>query len=385
MPSLAGLFFWMNRIIENINKIIVTKPLKLDCGKTIKDFPLAYETYGKLNENKDNAILVFHALTGDQFVAGTNPITKKDGWWVTAVGPGKAIDTNKYFVICANVIGGCMGSLGPSDINKETKQPYGLDFPVITIKDIVRAQESLLDHLGIEKLLCATGGSMGGMQLLQFCTTFPEKTFSAIPIACSSSHSAQNIALNELARQAIMADPVWDNGKYFLKNTQPKNGLAVARMVGHISYLSEQGMQEKFGRKLQEKADYEFSFNADFQVESYLRHQGSSFVERFDANSILYITRAMDYFDLTKQFKGGLTEAFKNQQTKFLVISFSSDWLYTTKENKDIVIALNASGADVSYSEIVTDKGHDSFLVNETEFLKTLKGFVDSMYEKFKR
>ena len=385
MPSLAGLFFWMNRKIENINKIIVTKPLKLDCGKTIQDFPLAYETYGKLNKNKDNAILIFHALTGDQFVAGTNPVTKKDGWWVTAVGPGKAIDTDKYFVICANVIGGCMGSLGPSDINKDTNQPYGLDFPVITIKDIVRAQESLLDHLGIEKLLCATGGSMGGMQLLQFCATFPDKTFSAIPIACSSSHSAQNIALNELARQAIMADPVWNNGKYFLKNTQPKNGLAVARMVGHISYLSEQGMQEKFGRKLQEKADYEFSFNADFQVESYLRHQGSSFVERFDANSVLYITRAMDYFDLSKQYKGGLVEAFKNQLTKFLVISFSSDWLYTTRENKDIVIALNASGVDVSYSEIETDKGHDSFLLNEPEFLKTFKGFIDSMYEKFKK
>ena len=278
-----------------------------------------------------------------------------------------------------------MGSVGPSDINKETNQPYGLDFPVITIKDIVRAQESLLDHLGIKKLLCATGGSMGGMQLLQFCATFPGKTFSAIPIACSSSHSAQNIALNELARQAIMADPVWDNGKYFLKNTQPKNGLAVARMVDHISYLSEQGMQEKFGRKLQEKADYEFSFNADFQVESYLRHQGSTFVERFDANSILYITRAMHYFDLSKQYIGGLVEAFKNQSTKFLVISFSSDWLYTTKENKDIVIALNASGADVSYSEIETDKGHDSFLINETEFLKTLKAFIDSMYEKFKK
>ena len=374
----------MNKKIEDIKKISVLKPLKLDCGKTVSNFPLAYETYGKLNENKNNAILVFHALTGDQFVAGTNPITNKEGWWVTAVGPGKAIDTNKYFVICANVIGGCMGSWGPSDKNKETNQAYGLDFPVITIKDIIRAQESLLDYLGIKKLLCATGGSMGGMQLLQFCATFPDKTFSAIPIACSASHSAQNIALNELARQAIMADPVWDNGKYFIKNTQPKNGLAVARMVGHISYLSEQGMQEKFGRKLQEKADYEFSFNADFQVESYLRHQGNTFVERFDANSILYITRAMDYFDLSRQFDGGLVEAFKNQKTKFLVISFSSDWLYTTKENKDIVIALNASGADVSYSEIVTDKGHDTFLVNEPEFLKTLKAFIDSMYEKFK-
>ena len=374
----------MNRKTEDIKKIIVSKPLKLDCGKTINDFPLAYETYGTLNENKDNAILVFHALTGDQFVTGTNPVTNKEGWWVTAVGPGKAIDTNKYFVICANVIGGCMGSWGPSNNNKETNQPYGLDFPVITIKDIVKAQETLLDYLGIKKLLCATGGSMGGMQLLQFCATFPDKTFSAIPIACSASHSAQNIALNELARQAIMADPVWNGGKYFLKNTQPKNGLAVARMVGHISYLSDQGMQEKFGRKLQEKADYEFSFNADFQVESYLRHQGNTFVERFDANSILYITRAMDYFDLSKQFKGSLVEAFKKQKTKFLVISFSSDWLYKTKENKDIVIALNASGADVSYSEIVTDKGHDSFLVDEPEFLKTLKGFIDSMYKKFK-
>ena len=375
----------MNKKIENIKKLNIKSALELDCGKKINNFPLAYETYGELNEDKNNAILVFHALTGDQFITGTNPITNKEGWWVTAVGPGKAIDTNKYFVICANVIGGCMGSFGPTDINPETKKPFGLDFTVITIKDMVRAQETLLEHLGIKKLLCATGGSMGGMQLLQFCTTFPNKTFSAIPIACSYSHSAQNIALNELARQAIMADPVWDKGKYVLKNVQPKNGLAVARMVGHISYLSEKGMQEKFGRKLQEKADYEFSFNADFQVESYLRHQGYAFVERFDANSVLYITRAIDYFDLSKQFKGGLVEAFKNQSTKFLVISFSSDWLYTTKENKDIVIALNASGADVSYSEIETDKGHDSFLINETEFLKTLKAFIDSMYEKFKK
>ena len=374
----------MNYKTENIKTINVSKPLKLDCGQTIKDFPLAYETYGKLNESKDNAILVFHALTGDQFVSGINPVTKKEGWWVTAVGPGQAIDTNKYFVICANVIGGCMGSWGPKEIDKKTNEPYGLNFPVITIRDMVKAQETLLDHLGIKKLLCATGGSMGGMQLLEFCTIFPNKTFSAIPIACSTSHSAQNIALNELARQAIMADPVWDKGKYLLKNVQPKNGLAVARMVGHISYLSEKGMQEKFGRKLQEKADYEFSFDADFQVESYLRHQGSAFVERFDANSVLYITRAMDYFDLSKHFQGGLIEAFKNQKIKFLVISFSSDWLYTTKENKDIVIALNASGADVSFSEIKTDKGHDSFLVNEPEFLKTLKGFIDSMHIKFK-
>ena len=369
---------------EKIKRLNISKSILLDCKQTVKDFSLAYETYGKLNKDKDNAILVFHALTGDQYASGTNPITNKDGWWVTAVGPGKAIDTNKYFVICANVIGGCMGSWGPKEINKSTNEPYGLNFPVITIKDMVKAQETLLDHLGIKKLLCATGGSMGGMQLLQFCATFPNRTFSAVPIACSTNHSAQNIALNELARQAIMADPVWEKGKYYKKNIQPKNGLAVARMVGHISYLSEKGMQEKFGRKLQEKADYEFSFDADFQVESYLRHQGFAFVERFDANSILYITRAMDYFDLSKQFKGGLVEAFKNQKTKFLVISFSSDWLYTTKENKDTVIALNSAGADVSFAEIKTDKGHDSFLVNEPEFLKTLKGFIDSMHIKFK-
>ena len=370
----------MSNKLENIKKLNISKPLLLDCKQTIKDFPLAYETYGKLNDSKDNAILVFHALTGDQYVSGINPITKKDGWWVTAVGPGKAIDTDKYFVICANVIGGCMGSWGPKEIDKDTNESYGLNFPVITIRDMVKAQETLLDHLGIKKLLCATGGSMGGMQLLQFCSTFPNRTFSAIPIACSTSHSAQNIALNDLARQAIMADPVWNNGKYLKNNVQPKNGLAVARMVGHISYLSEKGMQEKFGRKLQEKADYEFSFNADFQVESYLRHQGFAFVERFDANSILYITRAMDYFDLIKQNNGNLSNAFKNTKAKFFIISFTSDWLYPTQENKDIVIALNSIGADVGFVEIESDKGHDSFLLDVPDFLSALKNFLDKSY-----
>ena len=375
----------MNYKTENIKKINVTKPLRLDCGQTIKDFPLAYETYGKLNSKKDNAILVFHALTGDQFASGINPITNRAGWWDTAIGKDKAIDINKYFVICANVLGGCMGTFGPKDINKATNEPYGLDFPVITIKDMVKAQEALLDHFEIDKLLCALGGSMGGMQLLQFCASFPDRIFSAIPIACSSSHSAQNIALNELARQAIMADPDWNNGNYLKSKNLPKNGLAVARMAGHISYLSESGLQEKFGRKLQEKANYKFSFDADFQVESYLRHQGYSFVDRFDANSYLYITRAMDYFDLSKQYKNGLIDAFKDQNTKFLVISFSSDWLYPTKHSKDIVIALNASGANVAFAEIKTDKGHDSFLVNEPKFLNTIKGFIDSTYEVYKK
>ena len=371
-------------IKENIKTLVIKKPLKLDCGKTINNFPLAYETYGSLNKNKDNAILVFHALTGDQFVTGINPVTKKDGWWSYAVGPNKSIDTNKYFVICANVIGGCMGSFGPSHKNPDTNKIYGTDFPVITINDMVNAQVNLLDHFEIKKLFSVVGGSMGGMQVLQFISNYPDKASTVVPIACTSSHSAQNIAFNELGRQAIASDHNWSDGKYLSNNTLPDKGLSVARMAAHITYLSKKGLQEKFGRKLQERDALKFGFDADFQIESYLRYQGSVFVDRFDAKSYLYITRAMDYFDLSKQFKGGLIEAFKNQETKFLVISFSSDWLYTTKDNKDIVIALNASGADVSYSEIATDKGHDSFLLDEPEFLKTLKGFIDSMHEKFK-
>jgi len=374
----------MNYKIENIKQITVTKPLKLDCGQTIKNFPIAYETYGKLNEKKNNAILIFHALTGDQFVAETNPVTNKDGWWNTAVGPGKAVDTEKYFIICANVLGGCMGSFGPKNINIKDGEPYGLKFPVITIRDMIKAQESLLEHFGVQKLLSVLGGSMGGMQLLQFCALYPDKTFSAVPIASTASHNAQQIALNELARQAIMSDPLWNKGNYYKDKKIPKNGLAVARMAAHITYMSDKGLQERFGRKLQEKKDYEFTFDADFQIESYLRHQGNVFVDRFDANSYLYISRAMDYFDLSKQFKNGLVGAFQKHKTRFLIISFSSDWLYPTKNSKDIVIALNASGANVAFAEIKTDKGHDSFLVNEPEFLETLKGFLDSNFEIFK-
>jgi len=374
----------MDYKIENIKQLIITKPLKLDCGQTIKDFPIAYETYGELNEKKNNAILIFHALTGDQFVAGNNPITNKEGWWTTAVGPGRAVDTNKYYVVCANVLGGCMGSFGPKSLSKEKNESYGLNFPMITIRDMVRAQEALLEHLEIDKLLSVLGGSMGGMQLLQFCSLYPEKTFSAVPIASTASHNAQQIALNELARQAIMSDPLWNKGNYYKDKKIPKNGLAVARMAAHITYMSDKGLQEKFGRKLQEKKDYEFSFDADFQIESYLRHQGKVFVERFDANSYLYISRAMDYFDLSKQFKNGLSGAFQNHKTKFLVISFSSDWLYPTKNSKEIVIALNASGVNVAFAEIKTERGHDSFLVDELEFLKTIKGFLDSNFEIFK-
>jgi homoserine O-acetyltransferase/O-succinyltransferase len=366
----------------NIKKLIIDKPLKLDCGQTINNFPLAYQSYGSLNEKKDNAILVFHALTGDQFVSGINPITKKDGWWSYAVGSGKAIDTDKYFVICANVIGGCLGSFGPSDINSETNKVYGTTFPVITINDMVNAQYNLLEFFKIEKLFAVMGGSMGGMQVLQFISNFPHKSKIAIPIACTSSHSAQNIALNELGRQAIMADANWLNGDYSNQNKNPDKGLSVARMAAHITYLSKNGLQEKFGRKLQERDDLKFSFDADFQIESYLRYQGSVFVDRFDANSYLYITRAMDYFDLTKEYDGNLSKAFLKTKTKFLIISFTSDWLYPTSENKEIVIALNAIGADVTFVEIDSDKGHDSFLLDVPEFLNTLKDYINTSYNK---
>ena len=367
-------------IKDKIKTIIVDKPLKLDCGQIINNFPLAYETYGSLNEKKDNAILVCHALTGDQFVTGLNPVTKKDGWWSYAVGPNKSIDTNKYFVICANVIGGCMGSFGPSHKNPDTNKIYGTDFPVITINDMVNAQVNLLDHFEIKKLFSVVGGSMGGMQVLQFISNYPDKASTVVPIACTSSHSAQNIAFNELGRQAIASDHNWSDGKYLSNNTLPDKGLSVARMAAHITYLSKKGLQEKFGRKLQERDALKFGFDADFQIESYLRYQGSVFVDRFDANSYLYITRAMDYFDLVKQFDGNLSNAFKKTKAKFFVISFTSDWLYPTQENKDIVIALNAIGADVGFVEIKSDKGHDSFLLDVPDFLKTLKNFLDKSY-----
>ena len=366
--------------LNEMKNIIIEKTLKLDCGKEISNFPLAYETYGNLNEKKDNAILIFHALTGDQYASGINPITKKEGWWNYAVGPGKSFDTDKFFVICANVIGGCMGSYGPGTIDPLTNKPIGTNFPVITINDMVNAQYNLLDYLKIEKLFAVAGGSMGGMQVLQFVSNFPNKAKVALPIACTASHSAQNIAFNELGRQAIMSDSNWKEGLYNEKSTNPDKGLAVARMAAHITYLSKQGLQEKFGRNLQERSDLKFGFDADFQIESYLRYQGSVFVDRFDANSYLYITRAMDYFDLTKQFNGNLSKAFKDTKTKFFIISFTSDWLYPTSENKDIVIALNAIGADVGFVEIKTDKGHDSFLLDVPDFLSTIKNYLNTTY-----
>jgi len=371
----------MNKI-EKVKRLIIDKPLKLDCGQTISNFPLAYETYGKLNDKKDNAILAFHALSGDQFASGINPITNKEGWWNYLIGPGKAIDTEKYFVICANVIGGCMGSYGPSNINPKTNKNFGTEFPVITINDMVNAQYHLLEFFKIEKLFSVLGGSMGGMQVLQFVSNFPNKTQTAIPIACTASHSAQNIALNELGRQSIMADHNWSNGFYEENKKSPNKGLAVARMAAHITYLSKKALEEKFGRKLQEREDLKFSFDADFQIESYLRYQGSAFVDRFDANSYLYITRAMDYFDLTKQFNGNLSKAFEKSDTKFFVISFTSDWLYPTSENREIVIALNSIGKDVGFAEITSDKGHDSFLLDVPDFLNAIKNFLNTSYNK---
>ena len=370
----------MNKNIDT-KKIIISNPLKLDCGKEINNFPIAYETYGELNSEKSNAILVFHALTGDQYVSGKNPITNKDGWWSYVVGENKPIDTNKFFVICANVIGGCMGSYGPSTINESTGKQIGTDFPIITINDMVNAQYELIKYLEIEKLFAVVGGAMGGMQVLQFVANFPDKAKLAIPIACTSSHSAQNIAFNELGRQAIMADSKWENGFYSNYKLNPDKGLAVARMAAHITYLSEKGLQEKFGRKLQDRDSLRYGFEADFQIESYLRYQGSVFVDRFDANSYLYITRAMDYFDLSKQYKGNLSDAFKKTKTKFFVISFTSDWLYPTSENREIVIALNSIGADVGFVEIESDKGHDSFLLDVPSFLKTLGDYINSTYK----
>ena len=352
------------------------RPLRLDCGVELGPFTVAYQTYGQLNRDRSNAILVYHALTGDQFVAETHPITGKPGWWNLMVGPGLTFDTERYFVICANVIGGCMGTIGPPEINPATATPWGLDFPVITVADMVRAQMLLLDHLGIEQLFCATGGSMGGMQVLQLVADYPKRVFSVIPIATSARHTAQNIAFHEVGRQAIMADPDWCGGAYFQAGKTPHRGLAVARMSAHITYLSEAALTRKFGRRLQDRSQVTYGFDADFQVESYLRHQGISFVERFDSNSYLYITRAMDYFDLAAEHGGVLAQAFRDTAVRFCVVSFTDDWLFPTSESRDLVRALNAVAADVSFVEIESDKGHDAFLLDEPEFRATLQGFL---------
>ena len=355
------------------------RPLVLDAGRELAPWTLAYMTYGTLNAARSNAVLVCHALTLDQFVAGHHPVTGKQGWWPLMVGPGRPIDTDRFFVVCANVIGGCMGTTGPADADPATGSPYGLSFPLVTVKDMVRAQAMLLDVLGIDELLCVTGGSMGGMQALQWAASYPQRVVSAMPIATAARHSAQNIAFHEVGRQAIMADPDWRGGAYQSAGTQPSKGLAVARMAAHITYLSEAALQRKFGRSLQDRAEMSFAFAPDFQVESYLHHQGLSFVDRFDANAYLYITRAMDYFDLAADYGGVLAEAFRGSTTRFCIVSFTSDWLFPTAENKRIAHALNAAAAAVSFVEIDTDRGHDAFLLDEPEMFATMRGFLNSV------
>jgi len=353
-------------------------PLKLDSGQSLAPFSVAYETYGELNADKSNAILVCHALTGDQFCASDHPFTGKPGWWGLMIGPGKPVDTDKYFVICVNVMGGCMGSTGPTSEDPGTGKLYGISLPVITIGDMVRAQAMLVERLGIEQLFCVMGGSMGGMQVLDWAAKYPERVFAAIPIATAARHSAQNIAFHEVGRQAVLADPDWNHGKYHEDGKVPRKGLSVARMAAHVTYLSEQALHRKFGRNLQDRANLTFGFDADFQIESYLRHQGSTFVDRFDANSYLYLTRAMDYFDLALEYDGVLANAFKDTSTRFCVVSFTSDWLFPTAESRDLVKALNAVAANVSFVEIETDKGHDSFLLDVPELINTITGFLRS-------
>ncbi|MFL5295219.1 MAG: homoserine O-acetyltransferase [Phenylobacterium sp.] len=354
------------------------KPLRLESGAKLEPLEIAYATYGRLNETKTNAILVCHALTGDQHAGSANPVTGRPGWWDRVIGPGLPLDPDRYFVIATNVVGGCMGSTGPAATNPATGQPYGLAFPVITIADMVRAQAMLIEALGIETLFAVVGGSMGGMQVLQWAADYPEKLFSAVCIAAAPRHSAQNIAFHEVGRQAIMADPDWRGGAYESQGVRPEKGLAVARMAAHITYLSETALQRKFGRELQ-RDGLSWGFDADFQVESYLRHQGTSFVDRFDANSYLYITRALDYFDLAGQHGGVLAEAFRKARgVRFCVLSFSSDWLYPTSESRDIVRALNAAGCRASFAEIETDKGHDAFFLEEPVFHQALRGFFTS-------
>ena len=351
-------------------------PLPLDSGASLAPVEFAYETYGTLNADRSNAILVCHALTGDQYVASTHPITGKPGWWERMVGPGKPIDTDRHFVVCANVLGSCLGSSGPATVNPATDTPWAMEFPVITIADMVRAQAMLLDHLGIDRLHAVIGGSMGGMQAVSWAALYPERVASAVIIASAARHSAQNIAFHEVGRQAIMADPRWRGGAYYADDDPPSSGLAVARMAAHITYLSEAGLTEKFGRRLQDREAKTFGFDADFQVESYLRHQGISFVDRFDANSYLYITRAMDYFDLAEAHGGVLANAFRGSKTRFCLISFDTDWLYPTAESRTIVHALNAAGAEVSFMELSSPFGHDSFLLENPEMNRIVDGFL---------
>ncbi|MFA4964779.1 MAG: homoserine O-acetyltransferase [Thermoleophilia bacterium] len=356
--------------------------LALEGGGELGPLTLAYETYGRLSEARDNAVLVTHALSGDAHVAGRHSANdRRAGWWDMLIGPGKALDTGRYFVICSNVIGGCSGSTGPASENPATGRPYGTDFPIITIADMVNAQAMLLDHLGIDKLLAVVGGSMGGMQVLEWAIAHPQRVHLCVPLATAARQPTQAIAFNEVGRQAIMADPNWHDGHYY-GGRPPSKGLSVARMVGHITYLSDEAMQEKFGRRLRDIHDYSFTFSADFEVESYLRHQGLAFTDRFDANSYLYITRALDYFDLTRQH-GSLVQAFREVTARFLVLAFSSDWLHPPYQLKEIVSALRATHKHVSYYEVESHYGHDAFLLEREKMQGIIEAFLKSGARSF--
>ena len=350
--------------------------LTLDCGQHLASVTVAYRTYGRLNPEKTNAILICQPLTCDQYVAEPNPETGKPGWWELMVGPGKPVDTDRYFVIGNNVLGGCMGTTGPRSAHDDgSGQPWGTAFPQVTIQDMVRAQKLLVDHLGISRLFAVIGGSMGGMQVLGWAALYPDAVFAAVPVATASYHSAQNIAFHEIGRQAIAADPFFYAGHYWSEGVRPERGLAVARMTAHITYVSEEALTRKFGRKLQ-NAEGLSALGDQFAVESYLQYQGSSFVQRFDANSYLTITRAMDLFDLAADHDGVLSAAFRGTKTRFLLVSFSSDWLFPTAQSRAIARALNHVAANVSFVEVQSDKGHDAFLLDEPDFHTTLRGFL---------
>ncbi len=356
-----------------------TDGFTLESGAVLPELDVAYRTYGRLNATRTNTVLVCHALTGDQYVAETHPLTGKPGWWDKVVGPGLPVDTDRFFVVCANVLGGCMGSTGPRS-PKPGGGIWGTEFPAVTIGDMVRAQRKLIEHLGIPRLFAVIGGSMGGMQALEWAASFPDLVFAAVPVASASFHSAQNIAFHEVGRQAIFADPDWDDGFYWRSGKIPARGLAVARMAAHITYLSEQALTRKFGRRVRSATEGDRNaitlFGDIFEVESYLRHQGSTFVNRFDANSYLTITRAMDLFDLAADHDGDLAAAFRGGKTRFCVVSFDSDWLFPTAQSRAIARALNRAGANASFVEIGSDKGHDAFLLDEPDFHRTLSGFL---------
>ncbi len=358
-------------------------PFILESGATLSPVTLAYETYGTLNADASNAILILHAFSGSAHAAGYHhPADPKPGWWDEVIGPGKPFDTDRFFVICSNVLGSCYGSTGPGSLDPATQRPYGLRFPVVTIGDMVNAQVQLIDHLGIDTLFCVAGGSMGGMQVLEWAAHHPQRVRAAIPIATTARHSPMLIAFSEVGRQAIYADPHWNHGDYYGKPHKPDAGLAVARMIGHITYLSEAAMQQKFGRRLKDRERYGYQFQTEFEVESYLKYNGSKFTRRFDANSYLYITKAMDYFDLVAQH-GTLAAAFASStHIKFLVLSFTSDWLYPSHHSKEIVAALTAVGCDVTYLDIESQWGHDAFLLEVDTMTQVLRNFINRLAEE---